>query len=229
MRVAAIMPCRGRAEQTVANVRRLLATAGAVEWSLTCIGADSERDVLMACSAAGAKVRHILDRERLTYWQALSEETRLTDAPLLVNLANDVLPGQHWLARAVAAYAQTFGDGLGMVGLNDGHHETNHSCHFLIHRGLLDRYGGWPVWYDHNYGDTELCQRAIADNVYVKAPYATLFHDHVYFGGKDDEVYAEGRARAEQDRQTYEDRRLRGWPTPAHQALASNREVLAGR
>lgn len=209
--IAAIMPCRGRAEQTVRNVRRLLATAGAVEWQLTCIGSDREHDVLLACSAAGAKVRHILDAQRLTYWQALAEETRLSDTELIANLANDLLPGQHWLQRAEAAYRATFGDGPGMVGFNDGHHETEHSCHFLISRSLLDRYGGWPVHYDHTFGDTELCQRAIADGLYVKAPWATLFHDHPFFGGADDAVYAEGRAKVSQDQALYERRRMNGW------------------
>ena len=137
--------------------------------------------------------------------------TRNTDAPLLCNLANDLLPGQHWLARAVAAYTHEFGDGPGLLGFNDGHHEVGHSCHFLISRSLLDDYGGWPVWYDHNYGDTELCQRAIADGLYAKAPWATLFHDHPYFGGDDDSVYAEGRARAEQDHVTYERRKANRW------------------
>ena len=112
----------------------------------------------------------------------------------------------------MAAYQATFGDGPGLLGFNDGHHETEHSCHFLISRTLLDDYGGWPVHFDHNYGDTELCQRAIADGLYAKAPWATLYHDHPYFGGEDDAVYAEGRARAEQDRLLYEDRRMRGWP-----------------
>lgn len=211
MNIAAIMPCRGRKFQTVANVRRLLATAGNVEWQLTCIGSDQERDVLMACSVAGAKVRHILDTQRLTYWQALAEETRLGDTELIANLANDLLPGQHWLQRAYAAYRATFGNGPGMVGFNDGHHETGHSCHFLISRAMLDRYGGWPTHYDHAYGDTELCQRAIADGLYVKAPWAVLYHDHVYFGGDDDAVYAEGRAKVDQDAALYERRRLNGW------------------
>jgi len=151
--------------------------------------------------------------QRLTYWQALAEETRLSDTDLIVGLANDLLPGQHWLQRAYSAYRETFGSGPGMVGFNDGHHETEHSCHFLISRSLLDHYGGWPVWYDHNFGDTELCQRAIADGLYVKAPWATLFHDHPYFGGDDDRVYAEGRAQSDRDYQLYEQRRRAGWPT----------------
>lgn len=206
------MPCRGRAEQTVRNVRRLLATAGNVEWQLICIGGETEQDLLMACSAAGAKVRHILDARRLTYWQAMAEETRLSGADLLACLANDLLPGQHWLARAYAAYRELFGDGPGMIGFNDGHWGVEHSPHFLISRSLLDRYGGWPVWYDHNYGDTELVERAIADGLYAKAPWAVLYHDHVYFGGQDDATYAEGRARAERDRLLYEQRKASGWP-----------------
>lgn len=222
--IAAIMPCRGRVDQTVRNVKRLLSTAGDVEWSLFCV-VDGD-DTVMTALVQLIEAEHYAPGRlywkwlspdhgrRWGYWRALQSVTDAaptTDAPLLVNLANDLLPGQHWLARAEAAYRATFGDGPGMVGFNDGHHETEHSCHFLISRSLLDRYGGWPVWYDHNYGDTELCQRAIADNVYVKAPYATLFHDHVYFGGTDDAVYAEGRARAEQDRLRYERRRMNGW------------------
>jgi len=152
------------------------------------------------------------ETDRMTYWNALAMSMVERDTPLIVNLANDLLPGQHWLARAVAAYQETFGDGIGMVGFNDGHHETGHSCHFLIHRGLLERYGGWPTIYDHNYGDTELCQRAIQDGVYVKAPWATLYHDHPYFGGVDDQVYQEGRQRADRDHQIYEWRKAHGWP-----------------
>lgn len=213
MNVAAIMPCRGRAEQTVRNVRRLLATAGYELWNLHLIGAGDEMRQFVEYAQGRVHV-HGVPVQRLTYWQALNWTTERTDAQLICGLANDLLPGHQWLGRAVAAYQETFGDGLGMVGFNDGHHETGHSCHFLIHRKLIEQYGGWPVWYDHAFGDTELCQRAIADGLYVKAPWATLFHDHPYFGGQDDAVYAEGRAKADKDHQLYEWRRIRGWPAP---------------
>jgi hypothetical protein len=219
--IAAILPCRGRAEQTVRNVRRLLATAGDVEWRLYLVG--SREDILPINGLSDYASLMSVQGNRLTYWEALKLMTdeidrtqqHLRTAPidLIANLANDLLPGQHWLARAASAYRETFGDGPGMVGFNDGHHETGHSCHFLISRSLLDRYGGWPTWYDHNFGDTELCQRAIADGLYVKAPWATLFHDHPYFGGDDDGVYAEGRAKSDHDYQLYEQRRRQGWPT----------------
>lgn len=219
MRVAAIMPCRGRAEQTVRNVRRLLATAGHVAWELTCIGGGTERETLIALSQLGVHTRCVLDTPHLTYWQALQYETEFyaTDGadapPLIATLANDLLPGMHWLARAVAAYDATFGDGDGMIGFNGDSHEVGHSCHVLISRGLLDRYGGWPIWYAHNFGDTELCQRAIADGCYAKAPWAVLYHDHPYFGGADDAVYAEGRATSDQDERLYHERRRAGWPS----------------
>jgi hypothetical protein len=212
--VAAIMPCRGRPEQTIACVKRLLSTAG-YPFQLICVGSDAERDVLLACSAAGAKVRHVLDTPRLTYWQALAFETERTDAQLLVNLANDLIPGQHWLKRAIEAYQEQWpgSNDYGMLGFNGDSHEVGHSCHFLIDRDLLTYMGGWPVHYDHAFGDTELCQKAIALGFYAKAPWALLFHDHPYFGGQDDAVYAEGRAQASKDERLYRERKRQGWPT----------------
>jgi hypothetical protein len=211
MTIAAILPCRGRAEQTVVNIKRMLATAGYDDWRLLAVGGTDEKVLLDALESFGIHTIRS-SAPRVSYWQALAGATAQTDAQLLVNLANDLLPGQNWLRRAVKAYDETFGDTPAMLGFNGDSHLTEHSCHFLISRSLLERYGGWPMWYDHNFGDTELCQRAIADGVYAKAPYALLFHDHPYFGGVDDAVYAEGRARAEHDQQLYEQRRRAGWP-----------------
>ncbi len=213
MRVAAIMPCRGRAEQTVTNVRRLLATAGDVDWQLICM-IDRDPAVMGVLANADLPVWR-MDTARKGYWYALQQATDYwrNDFTHVACLANDLQPGQHWLQRAVAAFDQEFGGGPGLLGFNDGHHQVEHSPHFLISRSLLDDYGGWPVWYDHNYGDTELCQRAIRDGLYAKAPWAVLYHDHPYFGGVDDATYAEGRAQSERDRQLYEQRRMAGWPT----------------
>jgi hypothetical protein len=218
VRVAAIMPCRGRAAQTVANVRRLLATAGMQQgpetWQLICM-IDRDPAVNAALAEAYLPVWRMAT-ERPGYWHALQQATTYWhEFDLIVNLANDVLPGHQWLSRALSAYRQAFpGDNdYGLLGFNDGHHETEHSCHFMIDRDLLTYLGGWPTWYHHNFGDTELCQRTIAMGLYAKAPWATLFHDHPYFGGADDTVYAEGRAQVERDGQLYEERRRAGWPT----------------
>lgn len=217
MNIAAILPCRGRPEQTVANVKRLLATAGYDQWHLYLAGGDDEVGTIwQACSqndGTGERISMVTTAaRRITYWRALAMVTEMCNATHLIGLANDLLPGQHWLARAADAYRQTFGDGPGLLGFNGDSHELNHSCHFLIGRSLLDRYGGWPVWYDHNFGDTELCERAIADGLYAKAPWALLYHDHPYWGGQDDAVYQEGRTAVSRDEQLYLERKRRGWP-----------------
>jgi GT2 family glycosyltransferase len=80
----------------------------------------------------------------------------------------------------------------------------------LIHRDLLASFGGWPVWYHHNFGDTELCLRAQQAGRYGKAAWAVLFHDHVFFGAPDDAVYAEGRSRAHEDEALFQQRRAAG-------------------
>jgi len=217
MNVAAIMPCRARAEQTVTNVRRLLATAGYEDWRLVCVtdGDDMVADALAAEQIISDIAVHLIPYEsRLGYWNALQVATmhkRHADAPLLVNLANDLIPGRHWLKRGVDAYRARFGDGDGLMGFNDGLHGPEHSSHFLISRTLLDRYGGWPVWYQHNFGDTELCRRAQRDGCYGKAPWAVLFHDHVENGAADDAIYQEGRASYERDARLFEERRKAGW------------------
>lgn len=216
MRIAAIMPCRGRPEQTERNVRRLRATAGYSDWQLICVATESEVWKTLKTMGADGPDKVLTYEGRVTYWQGLIYGMKAAwSAPLLVNLANDLLPGQHWLGRAVAAYDATFKDGDGMIGFNGDSHEVAHSCHFLISRRLLDRYGGWPTWYDHNFGDTELCQRAIADGLYAKAPWALLYHDHPYWGGQDDAVYAEGRKAVSRDEQLYLERKRAGWPQSA--------------
>lgn len=204
MDVVAIMPCRGRVAQTITNVKRMLATAGDVAWMLVLVG-DDDTPILSGTS-------RLLLRQP-TYWQALTHATERTDAPLLCNLANDLIPGRHWLARGVAAYRARFGDGDGLMGFNDGLHGPEHSSHFLISRGLLSRYGGWPTVYRHNFGDTEICRRAQQDGVYGKAPWAVLFHDHLENGAPDDTVYQEGRATYDADARLFEERRRAGWPS----------------
>ena len=209
--IAAIMPVRGRLEQTARNVARLIATAGPIEWRLTCIGGEDETDVLKACMEAGAKVRHIL-KPRLTYWEAMDEETKLTDQPFIVNLANDLLPGRHWLSRAFAEYRCCFGPTDGLLGFNDCIHDEGLSPHFLISRALLTRLGGWPVWYRHEYGDAEMCVRAQSLGAYSKAPWASLYHDHPITGAGNDGIYSEGQASRERDGRLFSERRRLGWP-----------------
>jgi hypothetical protein len=211
MNIAAIMPCRGRAEQTVANVRRLLATAG-MPFQLTCI-VDGDPEVAEA-------LRPYLHPNDLVafstpggYWRALEYGTVRSEATHLISLANDLWACDDWLRLAVEDYRAAFGDGDGLLGFAGDGHGERHSCHVLISRNLLDRYGGWPVWYRHNFGDRELCARAQQDGVYAKSARAWLEHCHPERGlADDDAVYQEGRATYKADEALFVERRRLGWP-----------------
>ena len=196
--IAAIMPCRGRAEQTVRNVRRLLATAGDVEWRLWCVVSNiHDSGLATALDDATEHQARIAWLPEFSYWQALAYVCNRidADAPLIASLANDLWACDGWLRLAAEDYRTRFADGDGLLGFAGDGHGSQHSCHFLISRALLARYGGWPVWYRHNFGDRELCLRAQQDGVYAKSERAYLEHCHVERGlAEDDAVYQAGRA-----------------------------------
>ena len=218
MNIAAIMPCRGRVAQTVTNVRRLLATTGCDGLTLMCIGCKEETEVLRAVQLveqSDSRLIAVWGREqRLTYWQALREALLwVSPHAMIATLANDLWACDDWLKEGVAEYRAHFGDGDGLLGFAGDGHGPQHSCHFLISRALLDRYGGWPVWYSHNFGDRELCARAQADGLYAKAERAELEHCHPGRGlAEDDAVYQAGRATYRQDEALFTERRRAGWP-----------------
>lgn len=210
MRVAVILPCYGRPEQTLRNAQRLRQAAGRVDALWYATGGPDEAPTLAQLAREGWAPQVPADRP-LTYWEALQRVTDATAAPLLCAVANDLLPGVRWLAVGLDAYRARFGDGYGMLGFNGDGHGPDHSCHFLIHRELLAELGGWPVWYRHNFGDTELCIRARQLGRYAKAPWAILYHDHANVGAGDDDVYQAGRSGWDADERLFRARRARGW------------------
>ena len=218
-----ILPCRGRKEVTLECVKRLLYTSPieTYPWKLVTVSGKEDRGIVNATAKLGAIPLIDESKDRLTYWEALQYATdTFTDFPLLANLANDLLPGGNWLQKGLIAYDKTIGrDNTGLVGFNGDSHGPEDACHFIIHRELLKQYGGWPTWYNHNFGDAELCQRASDDKKYFKAPWALLYHNHAYFYGEErnDYVYTEGRKFEKEDADLFRKRRAEGWPSVAPQ------------
>jgi len=140
MTIAAIMPCRGRPEQTVTNVRRLLATAGYSDWQLICV-CDGDREVYDLIRRELPDIIVGGSQRRQGYWRCLQQGMQQTNAPFLINLANDLVPVGPWLKRVAETYLATFGTNDGMIGINGDGHSVGHSCHFLISRGLLELLG----------------------------------------------------------------------------------------
>jgi len=213
-----ILPCRGRAQLTMECVERLLYTAplNKYPWKLVAVSGREDRETVEAAAKLGATALVDETRNKLTYWEALQYATdTFKDYSLLANLANDVLPGWGWLQKALIAYDKVIGRGKqGLVGFNGDSHGPEDACHFIIHRELLKKYGGWPTCYNHNFGDAELCARATQDKKYYKDPWALLYHNHAYFRGEDqnDDVYREGRRFEKQDQELYTKRKIAGWP-----------------
>lgn len=206
------MPCRGRAEQTVENVRRLLATACYEDWRLICV-CDGDREVYDLIRRELPDVTVGGSQRPQGYWRCLQQGMQQVNATHLINLANDLWACDDWLRLAVAEYQQRFGSGDGLLGFAGDGHPPQHSCHFLISRALLDKYGDWPIWYQHNFGDRELCARAQADGLYAKSERAWLEHCHPMLGrAPDDAVYQEARAAYQQDQALFIARRAAGWP-----------------
>lgn len=214
----AVMPCRGRKETTIDCVQRLIRSASPEKypWKLITVSGQDDKEIVKATEKYGATPL-IAEKNRLTYWEALQEATnKFSEFPIIANLSNDILPAGNWLVHGLRAYDKIIGrDKFGLVGFNGDGHDEVHSCHFMIHRNLLKKYGGWPVWYDHGYGDMELCHRAREDKVYYKEPWAVLFHDHPFWFGqeRDDKVYQEGRRRNKEDEDLFNARKKQGWPS----------------
>lgn len=214
MLVLAILPCRGRKDITIECVKRLKYTSE-LKYNLVTVSGKEDSNIVYETEKYGA-IPLVSPKPKLTYWEALQYATeKHTNEPLIANLSNDILPGKEWLRRGLIAYDKQIGrDNIGMVGFSGDSHGGEHACHFLIHRTLLSRYGGWPVWYKHNFGDTELCSRAIKDNIFYKDPWALLFHNHAYFYGqeRDDNVYREGRQYEKRDEDLFYQRKALNWP-----------------
>lgn len=206
--VCVIMPIRGRAAQSVDAMNRLRATAGHTA-DFIAVGGANERETLTAIDSSTA-TRLMVQAPNLTYWQALKfASDELPDSTYVVNVANDILPCANWLRYAVDR-ASSHPEQV--IGFNGDGHGPWHACHFMISMRQLRMYGGWPTWYWHNFGDTEIVTRASEDKIFYKHPWAVLFHNHpIVSAAPNDEVYAAGQQRFNDDRQLFEQRRAAQW------------------
>lgn len=214
--VVVVMPIRGRIEQSVDSMIRLWKTASYPATYIAVGGKEEAETIQKVVNAVPPSVAKISEQPRLTYWQALALATEhLSDDTLVCMVANDVMPSMHWLRNALSDYEALQEDYV--IGFNgDGYTSINgHSCHIMISMNRIRRYGGWPVWYNHNFGDTELVARAIAEKSYYKSPWAVLFHNHysvqAITSTQVDAIYQEGTNTFMNDKKLFDQRKRRGW------------------
>ena len=207
--VYVVMPVRGRKEQSVDAMRRLIGTASYAATYLAVAGLE-DYDTVTAVGQVAGCASVVVNAPVASYWQGLKRATdALPDNALIATVANDVLPCINWLTNAVDHYNA---DSDNIVGFNGDGYDDKHACHFLISMKRVRSYGGWPVWYYHNFGDTEFVTRARQVGKFVKPPYAILFHNHPAVSrARPDDVYELGQQRFHLDKQLFELRKDSQW------------------
>lgn len=200
----AVLPCHKRLNTTVELIPRLIQTAG-MQINVIAVGGQESADVVRAAASAGARGM-IATQDRLSYWMAMDLATKnLPDSAIVANVANDVLPVWMWWHHAytsIGSYA--------VVGFNGDGHNTGHACHFMTTMQFIRSLGGWPVWYRHNFGDTEICTRAIEQKTFHKHPWAILYHNHPVMGKPVDDAHHDIPP-SNHDQQIFTYRKANGW------------------
>ena len=206
-RFVVVMPVHGRHLQSIECMERLKQTAG-YPAKFIAIGGAHDDATLLTMQRLCTVMRS--PSASIPYWQAMHMATQSVDDDVyVVNVANDVLPVIHWLTRAADFFRQ-FPDHV--FGFNGDGYTTEHACHFAIRMKRVRDTGGFPQWYHHNYGDTEIITRAIEDGVFHKDPWSILFHNHpIIAGAQNDSVYMMGNKHYERDAELYMKRRSNQW------------------
>ena len=216
MKVAAVMPAKGRPAQTLECARRLLSTAGVADQDWLLVIMCDDDPILYEHLRAGLAGKRVIlhnSSSRLGYWRALAQGAMMVgDATHLVNLANDLLPGANWLARMLEVVRRTIAPAV--IAFNDGIHAGTHAAHFCASIALLRKFYPEtlvPLCYDHMFGDTEITERAKQAGCFTAAPWAVLYHNHIYVGNQLDDIYRLGHAQTYTDQDTFNRRRANGW------------------
>ena len=212
--IAVVMPVRGRTALTVEAFRRLWATAN-VPATYIAVGGRDDIDTITAAAALEHVQPLIADTPRLSYWGALRIATNeLDDDTLVATVASDLLPVVGWLSRARRDYDyHTRINRDAVIGFNGDGYGDEHACHWLVSMRAIRRWGGWPVWYDHNFGDNEIVTRAKQEGIWYKSPYAILYHNHPMIGAARnyDATYEEGSLMFTRDGNLFERRKASNW------------------
>jgi hypothetical protein len=112
-----------------------------------------------------------------------------TTGDLVMYLGNDCLPQKDFLYLAVRRFLDSFPDGTGLVGLNDGYWHGEIATHWLASKSLLPLLDGefFHTGYFHNGCDNELTERCRKLGKYVWAKEAKVDHYHPILNGFDPE------------------------------------------
>lgn len=114
---------------------------------------------------------------------------KISKAPYLVYLANDVEVGKNWLTEAMKTMLGSLFGGIGLVAFNHGDPQK-HAYHGLISRKFVNQYLKGNIFYPgyiHFWCDLELVAIAKRHNRFCFSPKSRVFHKPIK-----DAIHAEG-------------------------------------
>lgn len=175
------------------------------------IVSEHDEAEIEALDWAGAEYL-VTERARSTYACKINDGYHDTTEPFVFTAADDLLPHDGWLTRAVTRMASR--PGLGVVGTDDGGlnprvAKGQHSVHSLIRRSYVERHSLvfdapdsiFHEGYLHAFCDDEMIRRARSLHAYVHAPDSVVEHLHPHVEKASwDAVYELGREGHEHDR-----------------------------
>ena len=169
---------------------------------------DDEQEIEAIEEAGG----NILFSVKANYATKINMAVRFTTEPLIFVGADDLVPDEGWLDKALAHMH----DGVEVVGVNDmiSRGRAEHTTHFLMTR----RYAELPVItgergplceiYDHSCVDDELIETAKHRNVYAYAADSHVTHLHPDNAtAPNDDTYRKGRSKLGDDRRIWKSRK----------------------
>lgn len=231
MRVAILLPTKGRAAQMKARVNDLLMQSVPPNVDLTVVLAVCEDDE-ETIKAAGELIDQWEGSDVLvirTYRPAGSTAVEgwnlaysdVTDyADWLVLGADDIIWHPDWLANALKAAGDTYQ----VVGLHDGHTNLRHyGAHYMATAEFCAAHLGGvfiPPMYKSWWFDREVCEKAAGLGLYVAAWDALAEHAHPDWNKAPmDATYQEAWHLHDLDREVYEARKAAGFPVDYESVL----------
>lgn len=227
--VAVVVPVMKRPENVLPLVESLKATTDWIgtrddperdcgpEATIYFVCDPDDEEEIAAVREAGANV--IISKRGHTYAAKANVALDCTDEPWLFICGDDVRFHPGWLDEA-----RKLSDRFDVIGTNDttGRPKNlevangSHADHFFVRRSYVDTYGAsldgpgvvTPECYGHWFVDKEIVELAKARGVFTPCLSSVVEHLHPGYDGRErDEVYVKAMDTADQDRETYRQRR----------------------
>lgn len=225
MRVAIILPSKGRAQQLrhcVNNLLMEIPPAG-VEITVQLAVENTDRETVAVAKAlvnlwheSEAHVQMVYRDSPTTCVEGFNLGYKVMKgcADWYVLGSDDQMYRPGWLAEALRI-AKSFD--AWVVGFNDGHtYIEEYAPHYMMSAAFIEQYlGGYmvPPVYKSWWFDREVCEIARRANVYAPAWLAVVDHNHPDWGtAAMDDTYREAWPEHDKDRAIYFARREAGYP-----------------